>query len=1379
MPENDTQSLLKLNPVQPNSPSTQRQPNFISSQLIGGQTQIGQPSQQVGPDGDAAMYGALSEIAGGVQKAVGNFIDIASGMEKDKIKRAETFFEELNTKENLTPDEKQSQYDAYMAETWTPVLGNNWKSQMSVAMNKTWTSSEARDKYEASRYERDYTAWKDQKENKGRPETNEVIQEFNGLYADMYPSAKENTWYRQLSTKVNTAIDIANAEQAVIDFRNSLDISFPIPTPIELESYTKSANMELNTKFEQEYKIFFEIKKKIDSTKDYGEINSFVYKYIVDTVLEPQKKTLEPYAFKLINQEVDQLALDRTKKLVAMIRSENVTLLKQSSIANIASLEQAFHSSKNVNPFLTGWTRDAGNLELGVRMDQTNNLFATMWNALADSNNRFTGLHTDEQTKTIEESFKSWLNAITPEEKASFGRVTGLDTPQKIDEFINRSKFYLLSNEKMAGGAATRALNTSIVEARGMRSIFLLQDDGSINQSMNHFKDTTAKTLGIEVSSLEALAFSRDQNGKSIIETVRPIGDWFEADLTDAEKKNLNDRGFTANNFERLEKFRLEYIDLEADAIKNSNKGSGLSSGSGSSSSSNISFMDKSDSEITTGIMMDPKTAAAVHTARNILQEKSPEERDEISSKDRLPMERAAILINLTDQKFRLYAGEILGKTNLPKGLLMDKDGTFIPEAISPANSQKRLKVDVTNSLTEEGRLEYVRLQYVASELARLTPNNSDRVKFQTELKTLLTELAAPGKMAAAIERDPAKVYALAATLAGLSEGDPSGLNTDIFAGTDQNITKAMAALLKNASSYAGGILDISAGDELTYKQEYLKREPQEEQDKAMLENSARNSRIEQGIGTPEDLKDSEEVKRIQKHHVRKTFNQFNSFVSGVIRTLGPDGEGQMLPLIPSQDPSKNTLISINSVVANLMAAFTRSGSSAYRNPVAQTEFVKRMNFSGMGKVTSDGQLVGAFGNALWNITGRSLPDLSDDKSTIRVKVATDTGFEYKPWNSLAQHEKIGTYLALWSESDPVMVETILSGWLRQADDVNSKGIRTMDFFQESVGYLQHDILRPYMNPTTGNPPPLLYHNRYFDSVRPRSGMLPGSWFETPGGSNLTIELVRDGKDVQRGKLLSEAKMLSFDTYRVGQENVKNNWVSIGTPTDIIVDGKSHKVLLGEVTSEDQFVVTSYLSQAMSPDDYNIYEWWAKTLNQKPKTIEEYKTAVRNFAYASRSREFMGGKVQMPKTVRYFDPPVFTIMNALHNIDLTSPDVAIDVDISGNMSFEIGDRKYGISEEPPHKSTMNYPTEETIKRDREVYLNNKNLLEVERAKKRVQKDLGNTGGGSPYVAPSIFLIRLQEDPNYYIKLANSPEMRKFVEEKRKEEQDRLSGGGQQ
>jgi hypothetical protein len=137
-------------------------------------------------------------------------------------------------------------------------------------------------------------------------------------------------------------------------------------------------------------------------------------------------------------------------------------------------------------------------------------------------------------------------------------------------------------------------------------------------------------------------------------------------------------------------------------------------------------------------------------------------------------------------------------------------------------------------------------------------------------------------------------------------------------------------------------------------------------------------------------------------------------------------------------------------------------------------------------------------------------------------------------------------------------------------------------------------------------------------------------------------------------------------------------------------------------------------------------------------------------------------------------------MNALHNIDLTSPDVAIDVDISGNMSFEIGDRKYGISEEPPHKSTMNYPTEETIKRDREVYLNNKNLLDVERAKKRVQKDLGNTGGGSPYVAPSNFLIRWQEeDPNFYTKLANSPEMREFVEKRRKEEQDRLSGGGQQ
>ena len=1369
MPANDTQSLLKLNPVQPNSPSTQRQPDFISSQISGGQIQIGQPTQQVGPTGETAMYGALAEIAGGVQKSVGNFIDIASGMEKEKIKQAETFFEQLSTKEDLTPDEKQSQYDAYMAETWTPVLGNDWKAKMSVAMNKTWTSREARDKYEASRYERDYSAWKDRKENQGRTETNEVIQEFNSLYVDAYPSAKENTWYRQLSTKVNTTIDIANAQQAVIDFRDSLEMSFPMPTTVELEAYANSGNMEANYKFEKQYASFFEMKKKVDTTNDTGEINSFIYKYIVDTILEPKRATLEPYAFELIHKEIDQLAFNKTKQMISMIRSENVSVIKQQAITNIASYENNFRVDKNTSIFLSGWTRNVGNLPPEVRSDQKNALLGTVYNSIAENNSAFKSLRPDEQTQVVANRFNEWYSNANPGEQAAFAKATGIDTPEKLNQFISSGLSGLLANEKQAGGAVTAVLNNMTKEGQGIGTVFPVQDAKMIQDSMDQYRTDTSRKLGISVESLEALSFSRDGEGQPMYSAERTIQDWYDADLSVEEKKALTDRGFTADGFKKLEAFRLQYIELEVLAKKSSipNSKSGSSSGS-------LPFNEKSDPEITTALIMDKATMAAAYVTRNSLRNKTPKELEEMDSAEFAAQNRVAVLLTTLDTEFKIWMDNRGGITGpKPQGFSLDSEGTLIPEAVSPSNSQRRLSVDKTGSLDNKGKGEYLRLQFAAAKLARLEPNNSERTKFQGELKTLLTQLSTKGIRYAA-EREPAKVYALAATLAGLSEGDPTGINATIFTGMDQNIMKIMSVLVKTAARHSGGILDVSGGDELSEDQSNVDQSNTISIDEPyQLQNADRNKRIE--AGTVTEL-DQPFVGEVLNNPIRKISNAWSDLVSATISPLSAQGESQILPLVPSSNPDRDKLVSVNSEVANVVAAFTKSGSSAYRNDEIVAAFVRRMNFTDVSG--SDGALVGAFGNALWNVTGQSLPAMSDNESSVSVKVATTGGFMWKPWNNLSQSDKVGAYLALWSSTDPTSVEAVLSGWIHQADNPNTKAIRTMEFFQESASYIAQDIIKPYSNPTMGVQTSM-YYNRSFETTRNQSSILP--FFGTPGENRQTTNVVRDGNTVHRGDLLTIAKALSFDEYQIGSDRVKKPWTNIGTPTEVAVpvelkkDGTMryayHNVILGEVKSEDQYVLTAYLSQEMTNQDYKLYEWWAKTLGQTPKKEDEYLTAVTNFKRVNRTlpggfKQSVTTEVQ-PDMMR--NPAVFTIISVLHNVDLTSPDVGINVDGGGNMSFEIGNVRYSVKDRPPNgiaEGRTNYASENDVKAQKERFTDNKDMLERERANKRVQARIGVPV--LPYVPKQMTADSLA--PKRLTKLANSPEARKNAEESRIEEE---------
>ena len=202
----NTQNLLKLGnsiPLPQVSPGT---PEYNQSTFQGGQVSVGAPRQQVGPSGSEAMYGALAEIAGGISKGIDNFSRISSDIEKQRIEAARIKLKEIKTKEyedGITPESKLSEWNDYIKEVWTPVLGNTWADDLNLSAYELFGSKEAQDKFESERYQNEATLFFNDPKNTFRLNQNSSFgkKEFDSFYENKYRTASGNRWFRQ--TKQN------------------------------------------------------------------------------------------------------------------------------------------------------------------------------------------------------------------------------------------------------------------------------------------------------------------------------------------------------------------------------------------------------------------------------------------------------------------------------------------------------------------------------------------------------------------------------------------------------------------------------------------------------------------------------------------------------------------------------------------------------------------------------------------------------------------------------------------------------------------------------------------------------------------------------------------------------------------------------------------------------------------------------------------------------------------------------------------------------------------------------------------------------------------------------------------------------------------------
>ncbi len=1128
----DTQSLLRFNAIQPNVEPAMQQPEFRTSQFVGGGVQLGQAAQKVGPSSEEAMYGALAEIAGGVQQGLNNFSDIASRIEKEKIDEAQTYFDNITLDESLTPDQKNEKYDEYLKTVSTPFLGDIWKKKVNNQMKQLWTSTQARNDFESKRYSKEFTAWLNLDANKIRPVTPELQYEFNSIYATRFPTSTDNEWFTSVSRDVKTKLDIKKAEQVTTDLRAAFDILYDKPSDEDYNRYLTTANMEEQANFKERYRTFFEIienLEKLDPTKGLSEQYRYVYEHVRSNFLSNQPP-LDELSARIMAEEIDQLALRKTKEIVDLVNKTRTPKVIREASANIASIIHTFGVDKNTGNFLTKYFSNFQNLDSATRTSTRFNLFSLMHQQLSsgssDASVRFRALPVDKQIQEVSGLFNSWLQKDN--NKAIFLRANEISETE-LSTFIQINEESILSSESASQsvGSTVNSWDNTLTQTR---ESWPYSEPTRRSENLNTVENKIANDLGISQASLRKLVTSKKEGEEK--ESLNPsisIDDWYGS-LPAEEKENLRLRGYTQNKFAAIEKLKKDYFSTLNAVLTGA-------SGSSSSGSGVANLAGKTESEISGKVLSDPGLRIGVRTAS------SNGTIDAESGRALVELNRhTANFTNWLEAQAIAY-DEATKETNdgtvnpwrHPNIDLFTESGTQITEPISPSGfyslGTSRTFLDPTKSLTPEGLRYYARLQYVATQMAILPEDTTERNKFFGEVKDLFTVAGTVGIKKLAQE-DPLRFYSLVAVVNGLASTE-NGITGLTALGADSEMLKTMGVLLRNASRTNGGFIDISN----------------------------------------------------EKNQADKSFDNFRVFAEMTFNPTATKGQGKTTPLIPGDTRETN----ISDVVSGIKTAATTSGSSEYRNQTVLVNLLRSLNFSD-AKPDSEG--LAQFGNALWDLTGRTLPKLSETNPAIHVTIPTEEGMKTVKWADMDTSQKVYYYISNLNSQYPDGFDRLLSGWLRIGQNQDMQDIRTLDVFKGSARYMLEDLLKPKAIPGLRTTPLAQYNSISFNQT---------------GRDRLEINptLVPDGKDIKRGDLFAKALGASLSRYQVkGQLVDESPWKS-STSSKLKVEYSTEENVnqsdfmtaeVGGVTSESQFVIDTFISQPMGGGgtENKEYSWQIK-----------------------------------------------------------------------------------------------------------------------------------------------------------------------------------------
>jgi hypothetical protein len=1247
------ESLLNIESPVPSANITPVAPNFVEQRIIGGQVQLGQAAQQIGPSSEAAMYGALAEIAGGTAKGIDNFAKITSQIEKSKIEKAEQIFDQIDSDENLDPEAKTDRFDELTKDIYTPVLGDSWRTSLSNRKAKQWLSTPARNAYEETRYNRELGLFRNRPENQGSLDTPEVIDRFEQEYGAKYPSSRENDWFKRTRANTVAGVSVNKGKRLVLDFKSLLVQMYDVPTKEEFSEFLlNQSNPEIQKQFAERFPKFSELMPKLTVGGGPNMVYQAIYDDLKGSFLDPevQGRNIPPSVLEAITPEIDILITGKVSELMTLHFSENVIREAQNAVTGVISASSAFQTTRNVQTYLNDLIGPLSSIDAKERYSYLGSLVPSIYETLTQSP-EFASLPYYKQIEKVTEELNAWYNTTTvinsqeiKINKAKFDQILEKTLGSKTT-FESWSNSMIMSLNAVPGSPGQKALEgqvdqtvsdldnaTRIIGLPGLtnQNIFIKDVETRLEKLLGLPNDVIAKFNSLIESEDSDLGFYSQQS--FILE--------FYNDLTPDQKVELDRRGFAKGNLSLLTKVLSKYADFKYSQVGRGSAAKALTGLPPVGATNAVifgKFFNSSDSTFRSTIpwllSLNPNEQVTVLSTNpelsrqvQLMQGEDRAFQGMLGERRKYISEAIKTVENQPSSPEKEQSLAYLNDTlsRLPKSIplfQLDRNetgynpmGANFTTIVSPENFvvQGKAFLNPDNSLNDSGLRHYMRLEYLASRFAQM-PSTEEKTKFFQEFETMLRQLGNKNFVDVAKE-NPMLIYGISSVLSGIRSGDPSGTFSSYVSGSGSELTNLLGAMIQQAASYNGGMLYTVTPTE------------------------------------PTDI-------------MRQRIDTVGAFLDVATSPLAKDGYGNMSPLVETGVPRMAYGSPRLGEIDNIQTALTGvRGESKYLMPGVLTSLAREFNFKGQGTE------IEIFRDALSYL----VPDINIRGGAVYLK--TETGERIrKDWTELNAEQQAQYYLTKFFERSPDKAAPFLASWLQQVVE-QPEIFRDPALFTATGRYL--------VNAT----PMATQSNRQSANVRRHT---ENNYFVDSDGTfvnNSRMVLDAENPDHRREVLFNLAEGLRGTKATVLLAPDNKPWYSPGK--EFAVNGNTY--LVGETTNEGQFIVESLLSQE---PNYNQYKFWIQTLGGTPVSENQFNTVVSNQTREEQNSIplfYTPGLIDFRKPVGFEKrtpslPEILVQLNPQQGTKLlTGTDsqgsykVNLTVRENGKLFFEIGKEAYPV-----------------------------------------------------------------------------------------------------
>ena len=1291
--------LVNLQQIQPTVQITPPAIDYTEQNVIGGQIQVSDP-QRVGmnylaPSGEAAMFGALSEIARGVQQGFNNFDNIATSIEKKTIEDAYLEYDRINNLDDTLPEEKERLMNEYSRNVSTPYLGNKWKKDVANRMVKNWTSQEAQDNWyttELKQFEQEYKK-RDPNYIGNEEQWAVMLSEFYGSY----PLAKNMPTIVNAQTRNDLKLREKKIEFHRANIASAIDLTWQLaPDGVTQEYVTGTGTLDSQKKFKGSYPA---IAKTLDRFLDdpnltqedlvtlmQGEFDEAIWKPFLE-----QNPIPEPEYIELLKQDSSRIIKEKAGNLYRFHSSAASSRASQLSATRVITSS----TSGTVEQYLKTIVEEYGNLgrpdmrtevqkefvpTLLERARTTNPLIQV---AILQKNGNevyrqvpFNEASVVDQYKFIEEKTRSTVKTMVEEGRIpEYERGTDITVlGQKLgttkgffEQTVQGSLVHLRYDKNKGFGQATdfainRGLSGLSNVVDGVRKGIISTKERNLKTDVSLERMGASLGLSREDSLLfNYLAIQIDKNGNPVRETV--VGQGIKPEDV-PYKFNLEGdvsgwlRFMRKNHPEALK--RLEQAGLYSapvqdyiNKIREKLVDVALAGSSPPDTSTSGRTTYQSDSKRTVGLLTDPSNMVEIEIIQNSIP---PDQR---SAEDKARIQSFEMLKTKAKTFEQAYKNVRFG----PKGLLYDDLGKPVnfSETIMLWNkAQENQLIDEAGRLTPKGETEFVRVAFLATMVGEYNDVGDEKFNsFKNTIQTQLQSLAG-NSFFDVIRDDPGRAYLSMATLRGFAIADPTGLRLSGIFGTDSEKIKGVNLVLDQFNR--NGVM-IPSLDELDNFEKKL------------------------SMG------------------ITMFFTAVGSQGGG--SSFAPNDSGY---LKPNENKSITTELALS-----LDPNSTIWDTSKFNKPEKWDTWLQ-----GVFNTKSSQEVYDIFAPKV------NLPDFNDETISVR-----DHKGEVRLWSDFSQHAKVlyavGKYL-------------------------NSGGQETQTFFSNLLrfkGQLPQGMDLKLMVEML----PSLTREERFDVM---GRVVPPTSLERVVTSNtegaIILEEPRQVKDAfvgkTRGDLLEQANKQNATQARVAgdtpvsaaqwnastpftEKRSPNAWVRTNVIKYVPPLSKSKNAIWKEgeylqdvPKSDSDYIIDSVLSTQLIERDKNSYGFYSaacEDLGLKPLSYDEYSNSVSDF---HRWGSTIYGYSKTPR------PTLWEFMSSYHNVDLTEiNNRRLDTDSTGALvisiptNTDIKTAKLSIKTFDSW-STQTTKTSFTTTDEFDEYQRERELLRLRLAKYRAMQRLG-------------------------------------------------------